>query len=266
MNVVITAGFDKALHAIALAELLQRDGHEVKKIFVVTPFNVKRLKALIRQRGVSGVKNAVKRLLNKAGTGAGLKKDPLKDFLLEHDIEDYSLKAWAMKNNSSYQVVQSLNDKEVCTDLSTMNIDCVLYAGGGILKAPFIDAAKGKVINAHSGPLPQIRGMNACEWSLLLGLKPTVTVHFIDKGIDTGKVIADVVIDRHRSDDIDILRSKCTVAGVEKMISIMKEGGFLDIDKSDDAITYNPIISRQCFVLSPVLQELLAYKLRHVDL
>jgi methionyl-tRNA formyltransferase len=28
--------------------------------------------------------------------------------------------------------------------------------------------------------------MNACEWALLLGHAPAVTIHLIDRGIDTG--------------------------------------------------------------------------------
>ena len=124
MKVVLTAGFDKALHAIALVELLRRNNHEIKAVFVVTPFNWKRLRVLIRQRGFSGVKNAIARLLNKAGPG--LKNDPLKDFLSSNNIEERSLKTWAGKYNIPYQVTQSLNDENTCDQLSSLDIDCVI--------------------------------------------------------------------------------------------------------------------------------------------
>jgi hypothetical protein len=45
------------------------------------------------------------------------------------------------------------------------------------------------VLNAHGGPLPPIRGMNASEWALFHGVDPTVTMHLMDTGIDTGPMI-----------------------------------------------------------------------------
>ena len=112
MKIVLTAGFDKALHAIALAELLHRNNHEIKAIIVVTPFNWKRLRGLIRQRGYVGVKNAISRLLNRAGPG--LKKDPLKDFLTNKNIGNKSLKSWAINNNVRYQITDSINSQKTC--------------------------------------------------------------------------------------------------------------------------------------------------------
>jgi folate-dependent phosphoribosylglycinamide formyltransferase PurN len=138
--------------------------------------------------------------------------------------------------------------------------DYVLYAGGGILKPLFIDAVEGKIINAHSGPLPQIRGMNACEWALLLKLPPTVTIHFIDKGIDTGRIITKATVDRYQNDDIDTLRARCVVVGVEQMIKIMNKKIELNTDNNDGEKTEHTqcvTMSRQCFVLAPVLRDLL---------
>ena len=37
--------------------------------------------------------------------------------------------------------------------------------------------------------LPFFRGMNVIEWSLLYNVKPTVTVHMISEGIDTGDIL-----------------------------------------------------------------------------
>ncbi len=44
------------------------------------------------------------------------------------------------------------------------------------------------VLNAHGGILPEYRGMNVMEWSLLQGDQIGVTVHFIDSKIDTGQI------------------------------------------------------------------------------
>ena len=44
MKLVITAGFDGSIPALAMCELLRRSGHCIDTVLVVTPFSVKRLK------------------------------------------------------------------------------------------------------------------------------------------------------------------------------------------------------------------------------
>ena len=224
---------------------------------MVTPFSWKRLRSLLRQRGLEGVKKAILRLLNK--TGPGLNKDPLSEFLISQKINDKSLKTWAAKNNVKYRATKSLNNQETSKNLSAINIDYVIYAGGGIIKESFLKSVKGKILNPHSASLPEIRGMNACEWSLLLGVDPAVTVHFIDKGIDTGKVISKVGINKQQGDDIDVLRARCTVAGINEILHVMQSG----LLNETDGLVGNAVESRQCFVLAPVLKELLQYKLKN---
>ena len=47
-----------------------------------------------------------------------------------------------------------------------------------------------KIINCHAGNLPFYRGRNVLNWALINGEKKFgITVHFIDKGIDTGDII-----------------------------------------------------------------------------
>jgi hypothetical protein len=45
------------------------------------------------------------------------------------------------------------------------------------------------VLNDHWGPLPFIRGRSTPEYSLLFGLPLTSTVHWVDRGIDTGAIV-----------------------------------------------------------------------------
>jgi folate-dependent phosphoribosylglycinamide formyltransferase PurN len=112
------------------------------------------------------------------------------------------------------RVVPDLNHDRSIEFVRASACDGVLYAGGGIIRGRFIDAARGRILNPHSGPLPEIRGMNACEWALLLGLPPAVTIHFIDEGIDTGGVVSQIPIGVEQGDTVESLRGKCVVAGI----------------------------------------------------
>ena len=47
-----------------------------------------------------------------------------------------------------------------------------------------------KIINCHAGHLPRYRGRNVLNWVLINGEKNFyITIHYIDKNIDTGPII-----------------------------------------------------------------------------
>jgi Formyl transferase len=259
LRVLLTAGFDGALPAVALAELLRRDGIAIAGLLVVSPYQLGRLRRLVRQRGLAFLKPAARRVLgygSGASAGAG-GADPIAEFLIGHGIGDRSLKRWARAHGVPYHLVSSLNHPDALAVVRASAADGVLYGGGGILAPAFLEAAQGRVLNAHAGPAPEIRGMAACEWALLLGLQPRVTIHFIDRGIDTGPVIASIPVDVEPGDTIARLRSKCVVlgvAGLRREVEALRRP--LPPARSGGGA------SRQCFVLAPALSELLELRLR----
>ena len=252
-SVIITAGFDKAKNAIAIAELLSRQSADIKGIIVVNPFNLKRLQSYLRQRGRSFLFQALKRL-------SGQDKKPFHDAVLElfkrEAISYNSLKTWAQDHNVAYHLINSLNSSECLGILANQAPDWVVYGGGGILRKKFIEATKGRILNAHAGPLPEVRGMNAVEWSLLLGYPPHITVHLIDRGIDTGGIIKQYPIPVFPQDDIESLRSRSTAIGIEALCQTVLEAP-AQLPKG-----IKPV-SRQCYVLAPALKELLEKRLEH---
>ncbi|WP_321403923.1 formyltransferase family protein [Maridesulfovibrio sp.] len=67
-----------------------------------------------------------------------------------------------------------------------------------ILWKELIDFFPMGVVNLHGGKLPEYRGANTLQWAIINGEKSTAaTLHFVDKGVDTGPVIdaAEVVIE-----------------------------------------------------------------------
>jgi folate-dependent phosphoribosylglycinamide formyltransferase PurN len=90
--------------------------------------------------------------------------------------------------------------KDGCNSLSAQNIlkkyapDIIYQCGGSIeiLKENIYSIPKIGTINIHHGYAPEIRGVYSLFWALFYGLydRIGVTAHFIEKGIDTGPVIA----------------------------------------------------------------------------
>ena len=76
----------------------------------------------------------------------------------------------------------------------------VICSYSRILWKELIDFFPMGVVNIHGGKLPEFRGANTLQWSIINGEKSTAaTLHFVDEGVDTGSVIdaAEVVIETH---------------------------------------------------------------------
>jgi methionyl-tRNA formyltransferase len=254
MRIILTAGFPRAAHVLALAELLHRDGVRIHAIITVTPWNLRRVRAAVRTRGAKFIVHAAQRL---AGVAQRPAEDPLDTLLTSHGIPAEPLPEWARRRGVQYVTVRSLNSAPAVELVRNAGPDVLLlYGGGGILRKQLIDAAGGRVLNAHSGPLPHVRGMNACEWSLLLGFTPSVTVHYIDEGIDTGPTLCSAPVPVEDGDTIDRLRSKCAALGVVLMWQTVTA-----IMAGAAKVSPHEARGRQCFVLAPVLKEVLELKL-----
>lgn len=70
--------------------------------------------------------------------------------------------------------------------LSKNQYDKILIAGAGVLPPEVIEY---NIINSHPGYLPNMRGLDALKWSILLGHPIGVTTYFIGEQTDTGVMI-----------------------------------------------------------------------------
>ena len=254
MRLLLTAGFDRALHAVALAELARRDGHEIAAVLVVSSFEPARIRAWLRKRGARSLFDAARRSL---GAASDRRDEALEELLAREGIEHRSLSSWPRAHGIARHVVGDLNERRAIELASAARADGTLYAGGGILKQEFLRAVGGRVLNAHSGSLPAVRGMNACEWSVLLGRAPAVTIHWIDEGIDTGPVVEEIAVPIEPGDTVEALRGKCAVLGVE---GLRRAIGALSAPLP--ARAGSAARARQCFALAPVMRELLEARLK----
>ncbi len=259
MKIALTAGFDKSLPALLMADRLLTDGHAITAVVVVSPYSIKRVRQMLVSRGFSGVKKAINKMLKGVEASDSTGPNPLQVLKAEQNLQDSSLKAWCAEKGVSYHVVKSLNSDEAVSTITDGNADMLVYGGGGILRSHIIEAVNGNVINPHAGPLPEVRGMNAIEWATLLDFRQTVTVHLIDSGIDTGRLIAETAVPVDNNDNIDTLRSKAVATGVRALSEALKTIKTPAEINTHDNI--GQVAGRQCFPLGQALTELLAVKL-----
>ena len=96
--------------------------------------------------------------------------------------------------------LQQTEDKITVKDVK--DIDYVISFGYKyILKEDIINACKNKIINLHISYLPYNRGANPNFWSFLDNTPKGVTIHYIDKGVDTGDILLQKKINFNKDED-----------------------------------------------------------------
>jgi phosphoribosylglycinamide formyltransferase-1 len=106
------------------------------------------------------------------------------------------------------------HDQEIVAALQSHNVDLVCLAGYmRLLSAGFIHAFPQRILNIHPSLLPAFPGLDAQLQAFEYGVQVTgCTVHFVDDGVDTGPVIAQVQVPVEPGDDEDTLRTRIQAA------------------------------------------------------
>ena len=78
-----------------------------------------------------------------------------------------------------------------------------------ILSKEFLHNWKRKIINIHPSILPSFRGLNAVKKAIEKKVKYTgCTIHYVDKGVDTGDIIDQRIVKILKTDDEEKLAKK----------------------------------------------------------
>lgn len=121
-------------------------------------------------------------------------------------------KIWAVENSVLQNYLEN-NKLDICYTIigdkkqflsEIANTDFNYFISNGlpvILPIEELQVQNKKFINIHPSLLPELRGRDPVPGGLLYEKALGVTCHYMDEGIDTGKIISQVEIDR--SDDLD---------------------------------------------------------------
>ena len=80
---------------------------------------------------------------------------------------------------------------EVVRLLTEAQVDFVVLAGFmRVIKEPLLKAFPGRILNIHPSLLPDFRGLEAWRQAVDTGVAESgCTVHMVDAGVDTGRVL-----------------------------------------------------------------------------
>lgn len=106
-------------------------------------------------------------------------------------------------------------NKALLDELKSQNPDLIVLAGFLVnISKDIVDAFENKIINIHPSLIPSFcgkgyYGLKVHEAALKRGVKVTgATVHFVDAGIDTGKIIIQKAVNVLPGDDAKTLQRR----------------------------------------------------------
>jgi methionyl-tRNA formyltransferase len=118
---------------------------------------------------------------------------------------------------------KDFNAKESLNFLKSVNANLVVSAyNNQILKSRLINFPKFKIINIHPGYLPDFRGLDAPFEALYHKVeKAGVTIHYVDTGIDTGKIIAQELLRIRKKDTLFSLNVRLWMHGAKMLNRVL---------------------------------------------
>ena len=152
----------------------------------------------------------------------------------EKQIKNVRIKAVISNNSDAYALERAKNagidakcispknfsnrdefNKALLYELKRLNPDLIVLAGFLVnISEDIVKAFENKIINIHPSLIPSFcgkgyYGLKVHEAALKRGVKVTgATVHFVDAGIDTGRIILQKAVDVHPGDDAKSLQKR----------------------------------------------------------
>lgn len=161
--------------------------------------------------------------------------------------------------NVPYTIVEhkKINTKKIKKVLKKINPYVILTFGCGLLEEKIIKTAELGIINIHTGLVQKHRGVDSCYWAIYCDHPEAIgcTLHFINKGIDSGHVLAQKrTSDLESGDNIYNVFMKTCNTGINLLCNnlynietknlcgkVLKNKGKLFMSKHMDSKTFNTI-------------------------
>ena len=145
--------------------------------------------------------------------------------------------------------ISSVNDEKCITILKEINPDIVLVNGTRIISKRLLESSNAYFINMHTGITPMYRGVHGGYWAMV-NKDPDhcgVTIHLVDKGIDTGNILCQSKIVVNKRDNFftyPFLQFGEGIPLVKKVIDDISENNLkpIPISRTFSRLWYHPTI------------------------
>lgn len=157
--------------------------------------------------------------------------------------------AFAVKNDIKLITPTSLNDPDFLRDLSSLKPDLNIVVAYRILPLELIQLPRFGSVNLHASLLPKYRGAAPIQWSLINGDRKTgVSTFFIERKVDTGKLIEQKEVPITDNDDFESLSRTLSTVGSEVILNTIHQidsGQYSAIPQDESQTSRAPKISKE---------------------
>jgi len=167
-------------------------------------------------------------------------------------LQKSNLKASEFDRNILYKV-ESINSKKAIELLQKFEYDLIIINATRIISSTVLDSTDKKFINIHAGITPKYRGVHGAYWTLIEDDREHcgVTLHFVDSGIDSGRVISQANIDITTEDNFCTYPYLQLTKGIELLKSFLLEDkiNYSRVDNIESKLWYHPTIWEYIYYL-----------------
>ena len=153
-----------------------------------------------------------------------------------------SIKELCLNKKIPYYIVENHNGKESENILRNLKPDLIITANTRIIKSNILDIPTIGCINIHKSKLPKYAGLDSIFWALYHGEEEIgVTIHYLDKGIDTGDMILQETFKIMPEDTLQLLDKKATLLGadlISRAVKLLEKGTIPRIPFNKQERTY----------------------------
>lgn len=133
------------------------------------------------------------------------------------------VKLFAKKNNLKVLQPENLKHESFIEELKKINADLFVVVAFRMLPEIVWSMPKYGTINLHASLLPQYRGAAPINWAVINGENETgATTFFIEKEIDTGKIIDQVKVAINENDNAGIVHDKLMIQGADLLLKTIQ--------------------------------------------
>ncbi|MDR0535052.1 MAG: hypothetical protein LBG65_01635 [Puniceicoccales bacterium] len=264
--VVLFSPSRHGLYTIGVAELLRRGGVSIAAVVVRRLLNPSRLAKEFTRDGTRLLRKIWRKLLlRRLAYPSSAPYQTLPQFLDEMGTRARTVDDLQRLHGIPVIYCGDLNDAASVRVLREARPRLVVFTGGGLVRAEVLALSGDGVLNCHMGILPHYRGMDVVEWPFLEGKTEHVgmTVHFMDKGVDTGDILAVRHMEPAPGEGRDTLRGRFEVPMCRELATAAIDWLSGRISRQPQPPDPTPSgVPRQYFKLHPGLQRLAEFRMR----
>ena len=164
------------------------------------------------------------RLVSNGANIVGVITAPDKPAGRGQQVQQSAVKQYAVSNNLSILQPTNLKDDEFIDELRSLQADLFVVVAFRMLPEVVWAMPPRGTINLHASILPNYRGAAPINWAIINGEHETgVTTFFIEKEIDTGKVIERNTLPIGENETVGELHDRLMELGAETTLSTVRK-------------------------------------------